>query len=117
MLLFWLISKYLERLDDMSFRKLWERRVVGKFQRHLFWMILHFFLGVYLWTTILLWNTDSFLLEFVVFVFVILLYGGTYIRSLLRFISVQNGRYVQTMFGEPQDTFDKSNVVYEEKKR
>lgn len=117
MLLFWLLGKYLERLDDIKFRRLWERRVVGKFQRHLFWIIILFFLGVYVWTTILLWNTDSFFLEFMVFVLVIVIYGGSYVRSLLRFMSIQNGRYLQTMFGQTQESFDKSNVVYEEKKR
>lgn len=117
MIVFWLLSKYLERLPEDRFVSLWQTKVMNHLRRHLLWMLVHFFVGVAVFSQILLWGSDSILLELIVYVMVLFVYGIVYAQMTLRFFGAQNGRFIQAQFQGSLDGFDKSNVVYEEKKR
>ena len=117
MLLFYILDRYWSKRQDDVFRRFWDKWVLGKLSRNLLWMPVHYFLGAYVLSRLLLINSESLLVELLVYLMTFMLYGALYFRSVLRFFAHGNARYLRSQFGMPVDDFDKGNVVYEEKKR
>ncbi len=111
MLGIFLFQKYLNRLDDYKFTNRWEHKILPK--QRLYWLgaVIYYFIAIGVINELLLWGNDSLFFAIIVIMFVAVIYGGYFIRSILRFIALNNQRYFQIKTGFQQSSFSKDNVV------
>ena len=117
MLLFFGLDYYWSKRPDPAFRSFWERWVLKRTRKTTSWLPLHYFIGVFLLYYFVIGGSDNIFLEVILLFMSMIGYGVLYVLSFLRFLARGNQRYLRSQFGSSSDTFDKSNVVYEEKKR
>ncbi len=111
MLALWLFSRYLKKLDDYKFTSLWEKRVQGKGRFYFLGLFIYYIIAVGVITQILLYGSSSVFFDIILTMFVIFIYGYYLIRNLLRFIALENNRYMQIKMGHQTESFSKNNVV------
>jgi hypothetical protein len=121
MLLFFLLGKYFDKIADEKFSSLWNRLVLQHLLRNILFLILYYFLGVYLISSLLLIGTSSIFIGFIVYGFVLLAWGIVFGQQAMKFFSKYNTRFLTSTanrnpFNHSEDSFDKSNVVFEVKK-
>ena len=113
MLGIYLFQRFLNKMDDYKFEKHWELKILPK--QRMYWglAMIYYFVALGVINQVLLYGNDSWFLGLIVIIFSAVLYGGYFIRSLLRFIGLNNARYMQIKTGMYQDnaTFNKDNVV------
>ena len=110
----YLFQRFLNRKSDYEFEQYWENKFVPRQRKYWFMALIYFFVAIGVISELLLYNTSSFLLGFFVIVLVAIIYGGYFVRSVLRFIGVNNTRYLQLkrgMYQEETSGFSKDNVV------
>ena len=109
----YLFQRFLNRMDDFKFEKYWEDKFVPKQRTYWFIALLNYFFVLSIISELLLYNTSSFFIGFLVIVFTALIYGGYFIKSILKFVGVNNSRYLRLKQGIYQETsgFSKDNVV------
>ncbi|AIO19112.1 hypothetical protein KQ51_01235 [Candidatus Izimaplasma bacterium HR1] len=115
MLGIYLFQRFLNKMDDYKFEKYWEIKILRK--QRMYWGLaaIYYFVALGIINQILLYGNQSLFLGLLVIVFTAVIYGGYFMRSLLRFIGLNNGRYMQIKTGMYQDNntsgFSKDNVV------
>lgn len=110
----YLFQRFLNRKSDFDFEKYWENKFVPRQRNYWFIALIYFFVAIGIISELLLYNTSSFFLGFIVIVLVAIVYGGNFIRSIFRFVGVNNARYLQIKSGmqyQETSTFNKDNVV------
>ncbi len=110
----YLFQRFLNKKSDYDFERYWEDKFLPRQRNYWFLALVYFFLAIGIISELLLYNVTSFILGFLVVIFVGLVYGGYFIRSVLRFIGINNSRYLQIKTGTFQQdasSFNKDNVV------
>ncbi|MCF7926001.1 MAG: hypothetical protein K9L74_00295 [Candidatus Izimaplasma sp.] len=111
MFVLYLVNKYLERLDDYKFEHVWETKITRHSKRLFTGLGIYYLVISMLLTTLLTLGETFFLLDLLVFIFVLFVYGYLLLTQLLKFIALNNQRYLEIKMNMKQDAFDKNNVV------
>ena len=111
MLGIYLFQRYLNKLDDYSFISIWETRIILHTRKYATLLFINYIIGVTIISQILLLDNASVFLSIVVILFVGLIYGVYFIRSILKFIAVNSQRLMNIKSGGSTQTFKKDNVV------
>jgi|LGOV01.1.fsa_nt_gb hypothetical protein len=116
MLGIYLFQRFLNKLDDYKFENIWQNKILKR--QRFYWLgaVFYYFFAVGLINKVLLFNNDSLLLSVFVTIFVLFIYGSYFGRSLLKFIALNNRRFMILKSGftnEPftNSSFSKDNVV------
>lgn len=110
----YLFQRFLNKKSDYDFEKYWETKFLPNQKRYWIIALVYFFFGIGIISELLLFNVSSFFIGFLVVIFVGLVYGGNFIRMILRFIAINNTRYLQIKTSvqyQESSTFSKENVV------
>jgi len=111
MLALWLFSRYLNHLDDYKYTSLWEKRIQGKGRYYFFGLFIYYIIAVGIISQILLYGSSTIFFDIILTMFVMFIYGYYFIRNIVRFIALENNRYMQIKMGHQTESFSKSNVV------
>lgn len=116
MLGIYLFQRFLNKLDDYKFETTWQDKVLKRKRFYWFAAMIYFFTAVTLINRVLLFNNESILLGILIMIFVLFVYGSYFARSLLRFIGINNQRFIMLKTGYANEPFDnsgfsKDNVV------
>lgn len=110
----YLFQRFLNKKSDYDFERYWEDKFVPRQRNYWFIALIYFFFMIGIISELLLYNTSSFIIGFLVIVFVAIIYGGYFVRSVLRFIAINNSRYMSIKTGmqfQNTNSFNKDNVV------
>ena len=106
----WLFQKYLNRLDDYKFTNFWETKFIGHTRGYSLTALIYFVVGFGLIFELLMIGNESVFFAVIAFLFLLGTYG-IFIRSILRFLALNNQRYLQIKGGFQTETFNRDNVV------
>jgi len=116
MLGIYLFQRFLNKLDDNKFETTWQNKILKRQRIYWFSAMVYFFTAVTVISRLLLINNESFFFGLLVMIFVLFVYGSYFARSLLKFIGVNNQRFMMLKSGFNSDQFSnsgfsKDNVV------
>jgi hypothetical protein len=116
MLGIYMFQRFLNKLDDYKFENTWQNKILTKQRFYWFAAAIYYFVAVGIINRLLLFNNDSLFLGILVTIFVLFVYGSYFGRSLLKFIAINNQRFILLKSGFNDETFDnggfsKDNVV------
>ncbi len=108
--IFYFFQKYLNNLNDTVFKIKWEKFVHSHMKRFISiiaigWIILSVCLG-YIFSAVI-----GQLLGFLLMVVFSIYFGYTLFIQTIKFLAVNNTRYIQKMMNEDESVIDYDNVV------
>lgn len=111
MLGLYLFQRYLNRLSDYDFVTKWETKIVPRSRFYFMGSLVYFVIGVGVISQLLLWGNDSVFFSILVFLFVTMIYGFYFIRQGIKFLAINNQRFLRIKTGQQTNGFNKDNVV------
>lgn len=109
MLGIYLLQRFLNKLDDYKFKNIWQNKILRKQRFYWITAALYYFLVVAVINKLLLFNNESIILSILVTILTLMIYGSYFARSLLRFIGINNQRYMTLNSGFTNDSYDNSD--------
>lgn len=110
----YLFQRFLNKKSDYDFEKYWEDKFIPNQRRYWFIALIYFFVAIGIISEILLYNVSSVFLGIIIVLFVGFVYGGNFVRLILRFVGTNNARYLKIKTGmqyQEATSFSKDNVV------
>jgi hypothetical protein len=111
MLAIYLIQKYLNKLTDTDFLNKWENHFITYAKRYFLGAMFYFVLVVSALFAPIITEMNSIFGGLLMMFFITTVYGYYFLKWLVRFIGVNNSRFLSLKMGNPTDTFNKDNVV------
>lgn len=111
MLAIYLIQKYLNKLTDNVFLDKWEHHFIKYARRYFLGALFYFVIVVSSLFSPIIVGVDSVFGGLLLMFFITMVYGYYFLKWMIRFIGVNNSRFLSLRAGGSTETFNKDNVV------
>lgn len=111
MLVIYFLQKYLTKLNDNGFLDKWENHFIKYSRRYFLGAMFYFVIIVSALFTPVISGLGSVFGGLLMMFLIVIVYGYYFLKWVIRFIAVNNNRYLSIKMGSTTDTFSKDNVV------
>ena len=116
MLGIYLFQRFLNKLDDYKFENIWQNKILKRQRIYWYLALFYYFAAVGVISKVILFGNEFLFWNIIIIILVLFVYGVYYSRSLLKFVALNNQRFMLLRTGFSDEHFDnnsfnKDNVV------